>query len=60
MPFWSGGAIYVPYTLFDPNLNGINVSLGLYTSFNRSSGTVTIFNLRQSPFSYRLFYYTIV
>lgn len=47
MPFWSGGAIYVPYTLFDPNLNGINVSLGLYTSFNRSSGTVTIFNLRQ-------------
>lgn len=47
MPFWSGGSIYVPYTLFDPNLNGINVSLGLYTSFNRTSGTVTIFNLRQ-------------
>lgn len=47
MPFWSGGIIYVPYTLFDSNLNGINVSLGLYTNFNRSSGTVTIFNLRQ-------------
>ena len=32
MPFWSGGAIYVPYSVFDANLNGINVSLGLYTS----------------------------
>lgn len=47
MPFWSGGTIYVPYTLFDANLNGISISLGLYTSFNRSSGTVTIFNLKQ-------------
>lgn len=47
MPIWSSGSLYVPYTLFDANLNGIGVSLGLYTSFNRSSGTVTIFNLRQ-------------
>ena len=47
MPFWSGGNIYVPYTVFDANLNGINVSLGLYTSFNRLAGTITIFNLRQ-------------
>ena len=27
MPFWSGGAIYVPYSIFDANLNGINVFL---------------------------------
>ena len=47
MPFWSGGMIYVPYTVFDANLNGVSVSLGLYTSYNRSSNTVTLFNLRQ-------------
>lgn len=47
MPFWSGGALYVPYTVFDANQNGINVSLGLYTSYNRGSGTITLFNLRQ-------------
>lgn len=47
MPFWSGGTIYVPYTMFDANLNGINVSLGLYTSYNRSNNTITLFNLRQ-------------
>ena len=47
MPFWSGGAIYVPYSIFDANLNGINVSLGLYTSYNRSNNTITLFNLRQ-------------
>ena len=47
MPFWSGGAIYVPYSVFDANLNGINVSLGLYTSYNRSNNTITLFNLRQ-------------
>lgn len=47
MPFWSGGTLYVPYTVFDANQNGINVSLGLYTSYNRGSGTITLFNLRQ-------------
>lgn len=47
MPFWSGGSIYVPYTVFDANLNGINVSLGLYTNYNRGNNTITIFNLRQ-------------
>lgn len=47
MPFWSGGTLYVPYTIFDASLNGIGVSLGLYTSYNRDSRTVTLFNLRQ-------------
>lgn len=47
MPFWSGGSIYVPYTVFDSNLNGVNVSLGLYTNYNRGNNTITIFNLRQ-------------
>lgn len=49
MPYWSGGTLYVPYTVFDVNQNGIGVSLGLYTSYihNRKSHTVTIFNLKQ-------------
>lgn len=47
MPFWSGRTLYVPYTVFDANQNGIGVSLGLYTSYNRQSNTVTLFNLRQ-------------
>lgn len=47
MPFWSGGTLYVPYTVFDANLNGSHINLGLYTSYNRTGGTVTLFNLRQ-------------
>ncbi len=47
MPCWSGGALYVPYTVFNANQNGIGVSLGLDTTYNRSNNTVTIFNLRQ-------------
>ena len=47
MPFWSGGTLYVPYSIFDASLNKIGVSLGLYTSYNRDSRTVTLFNLRQ-------------
>lgn len=47
MPFWSGGTLYVPYSIFDASLNKIGVGLGLYTSYNRDSRTVTIFNLRQ-------------
>lgn len=47
MPFWSGGALYVPYTVFDASQNGVNVSLGLYASYNRGGGTLTLFNLRQ-------------
>ena len=29
MPFWSGGTIYVPYSVFDPKLNSIGVDLGI-------------------------------
>ena len=47
MPFWSGGTLYVPYSIFDASLNKIGVGLGLYTSYNRDSRTVTLFNLRQ-------------
>lgn len=46
MPFWSGGTLYVPYTVFDANLNGSGVNLGLYTSYSRSDGVVTLFDLR--------------
>lgn len=52
MPFSSGGEIYVPYTLFDPNTTGIQ--LGVYASFGsntavfygRTSGAL-IFDLSQ-------------
>lgn len=37
----------MPYSIFDASLNKIGVGLGLYTSYNRDSRTVTIFNLRQ-------------
>lgn len=47
MPYWSGGVLYVPYTVFNARTNGIGVSLGLDTSYNRSSNTVAIFTLRQ-------------
>lgn len=47
MPFWSGGTLYVPYSIFDASLNKIGVGLGLYTNYNRDSRTVTLFNLRQ-------------
>ena len=45
MPCWSGGALYVPYTVFNANQNGISISLGLSTNYNRTGQTVTIFNL---------------
>ena len=48
MPFWSGGTLYVPYSIFDGSLNNIGVGLGLYTSYNRDSRTVTLFDLRQT------------
>lgn len=48
MPFWSGGTLYVPYTIFDASLNNMGVGLGLYTSYNRDSRTVTLYNLRQT------------
>lgn len=47
MPYWSSGVLYVPYTVFNARTNGIGVSLGLDSSYNRSSNTVAIFNLKQ-------------
>lgn len=47
MPCWSGGVLYVPYTVFNARTNGIGVSLGLDVSYNRGSNTVAIFNLKQ-------------
>lgn len=46
MPCWLSGTLYVPYTVFDANQNGVGVSLGLYASYNRTSHVVTIFNLK--------------
>ena len=45
MPMVSGGALYVPYTMFDPNSTGI--SLGVSCSYSHSGNTLTIYNLRQ-------------
>jgi len=47
MPCWSGGTLYVPYTVFSAKTNGINVSLGLDARYNRNNNTVAIFNLKQ-------------
>ena len=47
MPFWSGGTLYVPYTVFDSSRNEVGISLGLVTSYNRTNRTVTFYNLRQ-------------
>jgi hypothetical protein len=45
MPMYSGGVLYVPYTVFDPNSSGIN--LGVSCSYSRKGNTMTIYNLRQ-------------
>ncbi len=45
MPMVSGGALYVPYTVFDANSTGIN--LGVSCSYSRTGNTLTIYNLRQ-------------
>jgi len=45
MPFWSGGILYVPYTVFSASTNGIGVDLGLSFSYNsRNSNTITLYN----------------
>ena len=41
MPVWSGGRLYVPYTVFDQNITGVD--LGLKCIYNRNSGTVTLY-----------------
>ena len=45
MPTWSGGVLYVPYTVFDSSYTGIN--LGISSSYSRDGGTVTLYNLQQ-------------
>ena len=45
MPTWSGGVLYVPYTVFDGGYTGI--SLGISSSYSRDGGTVTLYNLQQ-------------
>ncbi len=44
MPFWSGGGLYVPYTVFDSRDTGID--LGLNCAYERDKSTVSIFNIR--------------
>ena len=41
MPVYSGGVMYVPYTVFDGAYSGID--LGIYASYSRSGNTVTLF-----------------
>ncbi len=45
MPTWSGGVLYVPYTVFDGSYTGI--SLGISSSYSRDAGNVTLYNLQQ-------------
>lgn len=46
MPVWSGGVLYVPYTVFDGDDNG-GFKLGIDSSYSRSDNTVTIFTTQQ-------------
>jgi len=46
MPIWSGGVLYVPYTVFDTATNGNN-DLDLNCSYNRARGTFALFNLKR-------------
>lgn len=39
MPAWSGGQLYVPYTVFDSSTNG-GIDLGIYCSYNRDTGSL--------------------
>lgn len=45
MPVWSGGLLYVPYSVFDAGTTGI--SLGTSSIYNKTNGTVSVFNVRQ-------------
>lgn len=45
MPVWSGGVLYVPYTVFDTGYTGIDLEINC--SQDRAGGTVTLFNLRK-------------
>ena len=45
MPIWSGGLLYVPYSVFDAGTTGI--SLGTSSIYNKNNGTVSVFNVHQ-------------
>lgn len=46
MPFWSGGVLHVPYTVFDSNSNG-GINLGISCTYNRNYNTVLLYNNEQ-------------
>jgi len=46
MPVWSGGLLYVPYTIFDGRYSGTR-ELGLESSYDRGTNEVSLFKLRQ-------------
>ena len=55
MPFWSGGILYVPYTLFDKSLNSTQTDLGITVSYNsRTKSTITLYNLNQQMLTFDL------
>jgi len=45
MPMWSSGMLYVPYSVFDSGSTG--VSMGTSSTYSKSSGVVSIFNLQE-------------
>lgn len=45
MPTWSGGTLYVPYTVFDGNYTGVD--FGISSSYSRNEGTATLYTLQQ-------------
>lgn len=47
MPFWSGGVLYVPYTVFDAAHNSVGVDLGIISSYSRTKNTVALYNTNQ-------------
>ncbi|MGI5962771.1 MAG: hypothetical protein ACOX7N_03525 [Lawsonibacter sp.] len=45
MPLWSGGLLYLPYTVFSKDVSGVD--LGFTTSYNRSEGIVAFYSTRE-------------
>lgn len=45
MPVWEDGTIYVPYTVFDRTVTGMD--LGVLVESNRAKNTVALYTLRQ-------------
>lgn len=47
MPIWSGGVLYVPYSVFSADTNNGPLVPGSYSVYSRSSGFVSFYVLRQ-------------